>query len=157
MDSMRAKFILERLIRACKSIFNHNPGAARPAALVIGAWGEQQAEIYLRKAGFKILHRRLRIGRRDELDFVARDGQVLVFVEVKTRSDEEFARPFAAINHRKRRALSRAAIRYLRRIKDRNARFRFDVVEVIGRPDKAHRDIRHIRNAFPLNARYRVG
>lgn len=129
------------------------PPSAEHAA---GAWGEKTAEIFLIKSGFRILGRRVRIGDRDELDLVARDGDVLVFVEVKTRGSESFGRPVAAVNPQKRHYLSRAAVRYLQRLKTRPEAFRFDVVEVIGAPADPRPEIRHIRNAFPLDRRYRV-
>jgi putative endonuclease len=153
---MKAPTILERLRRAWRSISGREPDPARSPADAAGAWGEDQAGDFLQRAGFRILHRRLRIGRRDEFDLVARDGAVLVFVEVKTRASEAFGRPFAAVDRRKRHALSRAAVRYLRKLGGPPPCFRFDVVEVVGRPGEPIRDIRHIRNAFPLDRRYRV-
>jgi len=121
-----------------------------------GAWGEAQAERTLRQKGYSILGRRVRVGRRDELDLVARDGEVLVFVEVKTRKAETFGRPGAAVNHAKRHYLSRAAVRYLKHLRQRPETFRFDVVEVIGTVDTPTPLIRHIENAFPLDRCYRV-
>jgi len=58
-----------------------------------GIWGENQAEEFLKAKGYKILGQRVRIGDRDELDLVARDGKILVFVEVKTRGSQDFGRP----------------------------------------------------------------
>jgi putative endonuclease len=121
-----------------------------------GLWGEVQAEHALRQKGYAILGRRVRVGRRDELDLVARDGAVLVFVEVKTRKTEAFGRPGAAVNHAKRHYLSRAAVRYLKRLRQSPNAFRFDVVEVIGAPDAHAPLIRHIKNAFALDRCYRV-
>jgi putative endonuclease len=121
----------------------------------IGLWGEKQAERALKREGFKIVDRRVRVGQRDELDIVARDGEVLVFVEVKTRKNEEFGRPADAVDRGKRRVTSRAAIRYLRQLRKPDVLFRFDVVEVIGEMDDAAPDVRHIRNAFNLDRRYR--
>ena len=127
--------------------------AKRPSA---GLWGEAQAERALRQKGYAILGRRVRVGHRDELDLVARDGAVLVFVEVKTRKTEAFGRPDAAVNRAKRHYLSRAAVRYLKHLRAPPDAFRFDVVEVIGAVDTPAPLIRHIENAFPLDRCYRV-
>jgi putative endonuclease len=121
-----------------------------------GAWGEKQAENFLKKKGYRILGRRVRVGKRDELDLVARAGDVLVFIEVKTREYEKFGRPSDAVNRRKRHVLSRAAVRYLKAVKSPPVCFRFDIVEVIGKEDGPPPAIRHIENAFALDPRYRV-
>jgi putative endonuclease len=125
-----------------------------PLHLITGLWGEALAAAYLRKRGLRILARRLRLDARDEIDLLARDGQSLVFVEVKTRRTEEFGSPIRAVDRRKRHALCRAALRYMRRLAEPPAAFRFDVVEVIGRPLVPGPCIRHIENAFPLERRY---
>jgi putative endonuclease len=126
-----------------------------PEHLKTGVWGEQMAADFLKKQGYKILGQRVRIGTRDELDLVARDGDCLVFAEVKTRATETYGRPFSSVDRQKRHTLSRGAIRYLKRLKNPRVCFRFDVVEVIGRAGAANPpEIRHIRNAFPLDRRY---
>jgi putative endonuclease len=116
-----------------------------------GRQGEERAEIFLRKAGLKIIARNVRVGS-DELDLIARQGDTLIFAEVKTRANENFGRPAAAVNRAKRRKLSRAAIRFLKNRKLRPPYIRFDIVEVIG--DKP--EIRHIQNAFTLEGGYRI-
>ncbi len=126
-----------------------------PRHLRVGEWGEAEAARYLKKQGFKVLGRRVRIGRSDELDLVCRDGVALVFVEVKTRRSEAFGRAASAVDRRKRLALSRAAIRYLKRLKEQPDCFRFDVVEVIGSPEEGVETVRHIENVFPLEGRLR--
>ena len=128
----------------------------RAAHLVTGVWGERQAAAALKKKGYRLLGRRVRMGRRDEIDLVARDGSILVFVEVKTRAEEAFGRPVSAVDRRKRRAVSRAAVRYLRALRSQPEAFRFDVVEVIGSPGGRDPVIRHIPNAFALDRRYDV-
>ena len=129
------------------------PERARAVHLEVARWGESEAERLLAAKGYRILARRLRVGRRDELDLVARDGDNLVFVEVKTRSSEDYGRPLAAVTRHKKLCLSRAAVRYLKRQHLRNVRFRFDVVEVMGAAGAA--TIRHLINVFPLDSRYR--
>jgi putative endonuclease len=128
---------------------------AEPAHLAAGNWGEDVACAQLRRDGFKILGRRVRVGRRDEIDILAREGaDTLVFVEVKTRADESFGRPGAAVDRDKRRNLSRAALRYLKALRQRPKFFRFDVVEVIGHPGGAAPVVRHNRNAFQVSKPY---
>ena len=132
-------------------------GTGVPAHLESGLWGEEMAEKFLKKKGYRILGRRVRVGRRDEIDLVARAGEVLVFVEVKTRRDEEFGRPVSAVDREKQRALSRAAIHYLKALRFPKINFRIDVIEVVGAPGSASAPmIRHLEAAFPLDRRYRV-
>lgn len=121
-----------------------------------GLWGEEVAARMLAGKGYKILGTRVRLDARDEIDIAARDGDTLVFVEVKTRKDVDFGRPAAAVNRAKRHALSRAAVRYLKRIKFPSVNFRFDIVEVTGSPDEGEPEINHIENAFTLDRIYFV-
>jgi putative endonuclease len=127
----------------------------QPAHLATGEWGETIAARALVHAGYKVLGRRVRVGVRDELDVVARDGNILVFVEVKTRREETFGRPASAVDRAKRHTLSRAAVRYLKKL-GRPVNFRFDVMEVIGIPGDIAPEIRHICNAFSLDRCYRL-
>ena len=121
-----------------------------------GRWGEEQAEALLARGGLRILGRRVRVGRRGEIDLLARDGEELVFIEVKTRASEALGAPISAVDRRKRHFLSRAAVRYVKTLRARHVRFRFDVVEVVGSPEAGVRRMRHVRNAFPLDECYRV-
>ena len=123
-------------------------------AAQVGLWGEDVAARTLCAKGYRILGRRVRIGLRDELDIVARDGEVLVFVEVKTRRGESFGRPVTAVDRGKRHAMSRAAVRYLKKLKDPRVAFRFDVVEVVGSPGDSEPVVRHMTNVFTLDRRY---
>jgi len=118
-----------------------------------GRWGEEAAACYLERKKYKVLGRRVRVGRRDEIDVVARWGEVLVFVEVKTRRGESFGRPLDFVDRKKRQALSRAAVRYLARVPNPRVPFRFDVIEIVGAPG-VEPEIRHIENAFSLDRRY---
>jgi putative endonuclease len=119
-----------------------------------GRWGEARAALELKRMGYRIVGSRVRVGRRDEIDLIARDGCVLVFVEVKTRRSEDYGRPSSAVDRHKRRTLSRAAVRYLRQLDDPRVVFRFDVVEVVGESGGPQARIRHIANAFALDRRY---
>ena len=87
---------------------------------------------------------------------MARQGDLLVFIEVKTRGSEDFGRPIAAVDRRKQHTLSRAAVRYLVKLKA-PVSFRFDVMEVIGREDDGRAPVvRHIENAFQLDRCYQL-
>ena len=132
------------------------PAAEPPAHLQTGIWGEDHAARWLAEHGWKILGRRVRVGDRDEFDIVARDGEALVFVEVKTRRSEFFGSPGSAVDTAKRHSLSRAAVRYLHTLKAPMVNFRFDVIEVIGARGDHDPVIRHIPNAFPLDRCYQL-
>jgi len=121
-----------------------------------GRWGEEVAADFLMRAGYRILGRRVRPDRRDELDIVARKDESLVFVEVKTRATEDFGRPLSAVDCAKRKALNRAAVRYLRQLDFPKLYYRFDTIEVIG-TEGAEPVVRHIENAFPFDRRYMLG
>lgn len=91
----------------------------------------------------KILCRNFTAGK-DEIDLVARDGETLVFVEVKTRSESDLHGAVFAVDARKRQALKRATEAYLHALKARPAAVRFDVVEVyVGAEKSAFRVVHH--------------
>lgn len=120
--------------------------------LVTGRWGEKQAARWLKRNGWRIQGLRVRVGPHDEIDLIATRGQQLIFVEVKTRADEAFGRPFSAVDQRKREALRRAARTWLKERRNHITPefFRFDVIEVIGRPGGPDPEIRHIEHAFSI-------
>ena len=121
-----------------------------------GRWGEDVAVDFLVRAGYRILGRRVRPDQHDEIDIVARKDESLVFVEVKTRANEAFARPLSAVNVAKRKALNRAAVRYLRQLDFPKLYYRFDTIEVIGTAGETP-VVRQIENAFPFDRRYMLG
>jgi len=102
---------------------------AGSATAVRGRLGEEAAALFLRERGWKIVARNWRHGR-DELDLVARDGEVLVFIEVRTRTVQALVPGYHSVTGRKKRALSRAAQAYLQGLAMPPAHFRFDIVEV---------------------------
>ena len=126
-----------------------------PLHLRHGALGEQAAKAYLQKLGLKFLTANFR-SRRGEIDLVFRDQDCLVFIEVKTRSSEEWVRPAAAVNARKRRLLSQCGLDYLKLLKNPQVKIRFDVVEVLLN-DGAVRQVRHLPATFHLSPPYRYG
>ena len=119
-----------------------------PEHLRRGALGETAAKKHLQQLGLKFLAANVRT-KRGELDLVFRDGECLVFVEVKTRSSEQWSRPARAVDSSKRTKLSRAAFDYLCMLSDPNVKFRFDIVEVLLKGGEVS-EIRHLPNAFNL-------
>jgi putative endonuclease len=84
---------------------------------------------------------------------VCRDRDTLVFVEVKTRTREDFGRPLEAVDRAKQKRISRGALAWLRMLDNPDILFRFDVVEVIVTDDAKPR-LELIKNAFPLSRPY---
>ena len=117
--------------------------------------GERAARTHLRKLGLKFLTANFK-SRRGEVDLIFRDQDCLVFVEVKTRSSEDWVRPAAAVNARKRRLLSECGLDYLKLLKEPRVKIRFDVVEVL-LTDGTVREVRHLPNTFHLSPPYRHG
>jgi len=126
-----------------------------PLHLRRGALGERAAKRHLQKLGLKFLTANFR-SERGEIDLIFRDGDCLVFVEVKTRSSEDWVRPAAAVNARKRLLLSRCGLDYLKRLRCPQVKIRFDVVEVL-LADGDVREVRHLPNTFMLAPPYRYG
>ena len=128
--------------------------ARRTAAhLQRGTSGENLACRHLRKHGYKILYRNFRGRSGGEIDIVCRDGHTLVFVEVKTRSRQDFGRPVEAVTRGQQQRISRGALAWLRMLDNPDILFRFDVVEVVT-TDAAPR-IELIKNAFGLSEPFR--
>lgn len=127
----------------------------QPEHLRRGAMGERAARRHLRRLGLKFLTANFR-SERGEIDLVFRDGDCLVFVEVKTRSSEDWTRPAAAVDARKRRLLSQTALDYLRLLKHPQVKVRFDIVEVLLKEGRVH-EVRHLPNVFSFSRPYRYG
>ncbi|NOY80974.1 MAG: YraN family protein, partial [Kiritimatiellaeota bacterium] len=102
----------------------------RAVHLRLGRRGERIAARLLAELGFDLLVRNYRC-REGEIDLVARENQVLCFVEVKTRRRAGTRRPAEAVGRAKRRHIIRAAHRYLREIGRPPVPHRFDIIEVI--------------------------
>jgi putative endonuclease len=122
---------------------------SRPEHLRRGDLGERAAKKFLQGRGLKFLAANFR-SERGEIDLIFRDGDCLCFIEVKTRSSEEWSRPAAAVDARKRKLISQTALDYLQRLKNPPVKFRFDIVEVLLTEGRV-REVRHLPNAFPLS------
>ncbi|MDR3460280.1 MAG: YraN family protein [Verrucomicrobiae bacterium] len=128
-------------------------GKARPEHLRRGDLGERAAEKFLKGLGLKFLARNFR-SARGEIDLVFREADCLVFVEVKTRSPDDWSRPADKVDARKKKLLSQTALDYLKLLKNPEVKFRFDIVEVL-LLDGEVREVRHLPNSFPLSRPYR--
>src|ERR1039457_5246897 len=124
-----------------------------PLHLQRGNLGELAAKEHLCHLGLKFLTANFR-SARGEMDLIFRDADCLVFIEVKTRSSEDWTRPAAAVDARKRRLLSQTALDFLRLLKNPPVKFRFDIVEVL-LADGQVREIRHLPNTFAMSQPYR--
>jgi putative endonuclease len=115
-----------------------------------GAEGEQVAAEWLQGRGYRILGRNVRT-RWGEIDLIAEDGRILVFVEVKVRRDDRFGGPAAAITPAKQARLARLAQGYLAARRWGNRDCRFDVVLIHGENPKTRR-IELLAGAFEVPA-----
>jgi putative endonuclease len=127
----------------------------KPPHLRHGELGERAAKRHLKRLGLKFLTANFR-SDRGEIDLIFREKDCLVFVEVKTRSSEEWTRPAAAVNAERRRRLTRAGLDYLHLLRDPPVKVRFDIVEVLLQ-DGAVREVRHLPNTFAMERPYRYG
>ena len=106
-----------------------------------GTQYEERAAEYLIAQNYQILVRNYRI-RPGEIDIIARDGTVLVFIEVKYRKNDESGNPLEAVDIRKQRKIIKVARYYLYQKKYGDVPCRFDVIGICG----SH--IEHIKDAF---------
>jgi putative endonuclease len=115
----------------------------------LGRKGEDEAARFLEARGWKILGRNVRVGRR-EVDVIATRGQVLAFVEVKSRSGEGFGDPLEAITGKKRQEIARAAAGWLRQgVAAHVGVIRFDAIGIQW-PRNGPPMIRHIQDAWRM-------
>ncbi len=111
---------------------------------LLGDEGERAAARFLRRRGFRVITRGYRTAR-GEIDLIAREGNTLVFVEVKTRRKGE---PSEAVTLEKERRLTLAALHFLRRYHLLEQRCRFDVIAIVWPDSRQPPTIEHIVNAF---------
>jgi putative endonuclease len=117
--------------------------------LAAGRRGEDLAHRYLRREGFIIIARNYRLASGEaEADLIAREGEDLVIVEVKTRESAEYGPPERAVNPEKQRHMIRVGREYARKTNTPWQRVRFDVVSIVMR-DKP--EITLLRGAFRMS------
>jgi putative endonuclease len=111
---------------------------------LLGDRGERAAARFLRRRGLRVLTRGYRT-RLGEIDLIARDGDILVFVEVKSRRQGV---PAEAVTLEKQRRITLAALHFLRKHEILDVRSRFDIVAIVWPDERAEPQIEHIPNAF---------
>src|SRR3954465_11641620 len=148
MNTGLVRFI-DDLSNRWRSRFSNSP----PPHLRLGMRGEKLAGKFLRRNGYKILSRNFRGRPGGGIALVCRDGDTLVFVEVKTRTREDFGRPLDAVDREKRKRISRGGLAWLRLLGNPDILFRFDVVEVLI-TEGAEPRLQLLRGAFSLPEPY---
>lgn len=114
-----------------------------------GSQGERIGEEYLKSHGYQILERNAR-SPFGEIDLIAQHENILVFVEIKTRSDNTFGFPEESVDRRKRNQLIRLASWYLTQHPKSNPQVRFDILAI--ELEGGHPNIRLIQDAFDLSS-----
>ena len=112
----------------------------------LGKEGEEFAVRFLKKEGYRIIDKNYRTPF-GEIDIIADDGGVLVFIEVKTRSGDIFGFPFEAVDRKKRDTIRKVALCYLKKIRKEPAA-RFDVLSIDFEGGK--KKVAHIKDAFEV-------
>ena len=118
----------------------------RAPHLLEGRLGERTACRFLLRQGFDVVSRRYR-GRWSEIDLIAFEGSVLVFVEVKTRGSRDFGDPSEFVDWEKQQSMKMAAAEFIAECDLGDYAYRFDIVTVVS-PATAHEEVSLFRNAF---------
>ena len=120
------------------------------AKKILGREGEDRAAQFLKKQGYKILERNYRTPQ-GEIDLIALHRGEVVFVEVKTRTNEAYGAPELAVNPRKQQRMIKAALGYIKYKKLHQVPCRFDVIAI---NTAAEKEIDVIQNAFEMDRTY---
>jgi putative endonuclease len=144
---------IQRCMNLLEKLKARFSGKVQAEHLRRGILGERAARKFLQKRGLKFLAANFR-SERGEIDLVFREDDCLAFIEVKTRSREDWSRPAAAVNAARRRRLSQCALDYLRKLKNPAVKIRFDIVEVL-LADGDVREVRHLPNTFAMSKPFR--
>ena len=134
-----------------RNLFSRSRKLSSHPKHVRGRAGEDAACKFLKKRGYKVLYRNFKHRGGGEIDIVCRDSETLVFIEVKTRANEDQRRPLEDIKPFQKRQITRGAQVWLRMLDDPEIPFRFDVVEVIADGDDSKPRCELIQDAFKLS------
>ncbi len=125
-----------------------NNGEVKPGNIALGRQGEAIAVKYLQQRKYTIIEQNFRC-KCGELDIIAREGKITVFIEVKTRKNLSYGPPQLAVTPFKQRQISKAALFYMTQKKIQGTNARFDVIAILLGYNEAPQ-IDHIINAFDL-------
>ena len=89
------------------------------------------------------MDRNYRYSRYSEIDIIAKDGNTLVFVEVKARSTMNYGHPFESVNKQKMKNIYMAALAYLKITKEKYTKYRIDIISILG---KENPKIEHLKD-----------
>ncbi len=147
-------WLLKILTRSLQQLQGMLP-RRRTKHLRTGSQGETAAYLFLRGLGYRIVATNFRVPQnRGEIDLIGWDGEVLCFIEVKTRVGEGMLPPEAAVDAAKRSHIRSVARSYLRRLPgEQNPTCRFDVVSVIFSADREKPMLRLRKGAFQWSSR----
>jgi len=110
-----------------------------------GKLGEEIAKKYLKKKGYKILEQHYCL-RGGEIDLIAKQREVIVFIEVKTRTSAEYGAPEEAVDYFKQKSLFRAMQNYFWKEKIENQNYRFDIISINLDKNSRIAKIKHFEN-----------
>lgn len=119
---------------------------------ILGAFGENMACEYLSECGYRVIERNFSC-KTGEIDIIAVQGDSIVFIEVKTRSSEEYGLPSEAVSRAKQGRIVKTALYYLQSKKLFDYMCRFDVIEIAIDEGNSHR-INLIKDAFQYSGKY---
>ena len=111
----------------------------------IGRWGENYAEKYLAEKGFNVLERNFRTAY-GEIDLIVQSGDLTLFVEVKTRTNDSFGNPETGMTYKKRQHLQRAAEAYIQDHSDLHGDWRIDLLAIHGKPGLIEPEVKWFEN-----------
>ncbi len=139
--------LLERIFGYSKKLPAESTRAER------GQFGENLAADYCkRKLGYKVIVRNWR-HKRDEVDLICRDGAVLVFIEVRARSENALVSGYHSVGKHKKEVLQRAYKNYLKQLQNPPKHFRFDIIDV-AISNSGSGAVRHYTNVSLFNKHY---
>ena len=116
----------------------------------LGDWGETEARRYLETNSYVFMERNFRVPE-GEIDLVMQDGDIVVFIEVKTRTSDSFGMPEESVSGAKRKRLLRAACAFLQERERIDASWRIDVVAIEASPNWTIQRLDHYQSAFDID------
>ncbi len=116
----------------------------------LGKWGETEARRYLETKAYVLIERNFRVPE-GEIDLVMQDGDIVVFIEVKTRTSDRFGAPEESVSAAKRKRLLRAAWAFLQERERVDASWRIDVVAIEASPNWTIQRLDHYQSAFDID------